>query len=223
MTRLVLLLLLAKSSVATGDVEIHDILEGVEARQDLVDGEGHDGVSPESSAELVVSDGGEDLLDVGLGSGDGEGGAAELGELGDDVEGCEGLEEDSVGVVLGVHGRSPVVQESLGGGVDGEEGAGGEEGGAGGDVQDETTLLVQHGGQDGAGDEEGGLNVDAAQVADEGIVDEVEILGVGVADTNVVDEETDVLAFQSRTQTLIISGSSVREVNAHASSLTLSA
>ena len=218
-----MLLLLAESSVATSDVEVHEVLVGKEAGEDLVDEDVHAGVSPETRADLEVSNGGEDLLDVGLRSRDGHGGATELGELGDNVEGGEGLEEDSVGVVLRVHGRSPVVQESLGSSIDGKKGAGGELGGTRRDVQDETTLLGQHVREDGTSDEHGGLNVDAAQVADEGIIDEMEVLGVRVADTNVVDEESNVLSVDGSAQTLVIGGSSVREINADRGRLSLSA
>ena len=196
---------------------------GIEAGEDLVDEESHEGVGPVSSVDLVVSNNAESLSDVVLRSRDGEGGATELGELGDDVEGGESLEEDTIAVVLSVHGRSPVVQESLGSSIDREKRAAGEDGGTRREVQDESTLLVQHGGQDSASDEQGGLNVDAARVADEGVVNQVEVLGMGVANTNVVDEETDVLSFQGSAQTLVVSRSSIREVNANRLSLTLSA
>ena len=218
-----LVVLLAKGGCASLEMHVHHVLEGIELGVDVVEHEAHESVCPVASVDGVVSNGAHHALDVRLGGGDGESGSAELGELGDDVEGREGLEEDSVRVVLRVHAGGPVVQVRFGCRIDAEKRAGGGDGGARGDVQDQAALLIQHAGQDRTRDEHSGLDVDAHQISNQGIVNQVEVLGMGVADTYVVHEQTDILSNQGLTETRVIALRSLREINANASSLTLSA
>lgn len=213
--------LAAESGLADGEVHVEHVLEGEELGEDVVQDEGHSGVGPVASVEREVANGREDRFDIGLGGGDGQGGLSELGELGDDVEGRQRLEENALRVVLGVHAGGPVVQVGLGGSIDAEQGAGGSHTGARGDAQNKTALLIDHVGQNRARDEHGGLNVDANQVTNEAIFNGIKVLGVGVANTNVVDQETDIFVRDQGLQTRVVIVRRLREINGQARRFTL--
>ena len=122
---------------------------------------------------------------------------AHLGKLGSDIKWNLTLNADSLGFVLSIKCESKLLDEALGSRVLSEEGES-VHGGSGGDVHNGSLLLLKHSVDDVASHPCGRVDVHFDEVADFFAGEFVEVTGVAVRYSYVVDQDSDVKSFEGR-------------------------
>ena len=187
--------------------------------QQLLDSPMHDTVAPEwrhstrhTTSSALETDFSEDRLDKFLGGGNHHARLADLAHRTGDQVSDDELGVDAVGFELGTERGGPVLQESLGAGVGGQE-RGRDEAAERAHGEDEATATGNHAGSDDFGDLEGPLDVDGDDVLHFGVFGLEKRHGHVVTLANVVDEDRDVQSVDEFGQTLVVGGGLLCEVH----------